>query len=85
MTAYHILPMVQMDSIGPAGKKGAITSPVYCGMTPSSAGTEPGTHDAEMKPNKPIIASRPLLTSAMSFFSFCSAVSDLVKPNGSQG
>ena len=74
-----------MDSIGPAGRKGAITSPEYAGMMPSSAGTEPGTHEAEMKPKRPIIARRPLLTSALSFLALSSAERPLVKPGRAKG
>ena len=75
--------MVHREEDGPAGSKGAIKSPVYAGMK-VSAGTEPGTFAAERKPNRPIMAKRPLFTSAFSFFAFCSSVSFLVYPNGSQ-
>merc|ERR1719282_1402988 len=77
-----MLPMVHMEEVGPAGSKGAIRSPLYEGMK-VSAGTEPGTSAAERNPNRPIIARRPLFTSAFSFFAFCSSVSLAVNLNGS--
>ena len=74
--------MVHRDAVGPAGSKGAMRSPLYEGMK-VSAGTEPGTFAAERKPNRPIMARRPLFTSAFSFFAFCSSVRFLVNLNGS--
>ncbi len=74
--------MVHSEDVGPAGSKGAIRSPLYEGMK-VSAGTEPGTFAAERKPNSPIMARRPLFTSAFSFFAFCSSVSFAVNLNGS--
>ena len=44
---------------------GIITLPEYCGKPsmPDSAGTEPGTADAERSDMRPSMAARPLLTS----------------------
>ena len=63
---------------------GAMTLPSYDFTMPESAGTEPGTLDSARKPIRPIIARRPLLTSALSLVAFCSSDSFLVKPNGSK-
>ena len=47
-------------------------SPAY-GLRKVRSGTDPGTFSAAMKPKIPIIASLPLLISAHSFVSRCSA------------
>ena len=62
---------------------GAITSPAYGLMRPASAGTEPSTFCAAMIDMMPIIARRPLFTSAISPCCLRYSESFLVKPNGS--
>ena len=51
--------------------------------TPASPGTEPGSCDSDRKPMRPIIARRPLLTSASRLFAFFSGEAFLLKPRGS--
>jgi hypothetical protein len=60
-------------------------SPSYGLMpNPASPGTEPGTFDSDRKPNSPIIASRPLLTSAKRPFAFFSDDAFLESLKGSK-
>ena len=52
-------------------------------MNPVIAGTEPGMFSAAIRPMTPIIARRPLLSSARRLVAFCSSVRPPTKPRGS--
>ena len=62
----------------------AMRSPLYGLTIPDKAGTLPGIVCSVMNPNKPSIANRPLLISALSPLAFFSALAFLDKPKGSK-